>query len=120
MIFKKKLFPVCILFIFCVPVLSCTVDTEFTAKDDFEGQFVKAEARPSLGSSPLTVSFNPAGTWIIHGNELSYLWDFDNSRTSSEPSPEHTYTAMGTYMVSLMVTHPNGSSDTAWTIVIVN
>lgn len=118
--FKKKLLPVCIAFIFWILVFACTTNSEYTVKDELDGQYVKAEAKPSFGSAPLTVSFNSAGTWISQGNDLSFLWDFDNSSVSTESFPEHTYNAMGTYMVSLTVTRPDRSKDTAWVIVIVN
>jgi len=40
------------------------------------------------------------------GNTITgYLWDFDDAgATSTEPSPTHTFTAPGTFSVSLKVT----------------
>ncbi|MDP4240325.1 MAG: PKD domain-containing protein [Bacteroidota bacterium] len=41
----------------------------------------------------------------------SYLWDFgDGSATSTEEQPEHTYTAIGTYNVTLKATNEIGDS----------
>lgn len=45
------------------------------------------------------------------GSNLTYLWDFGDGSTSTQPNPSHTYTALGDYTVSLTVTDPN-CSDT--------
>ncbi|MCW3071271.1 MAG: hypothetical protein JWO44_1161 [Bacteroidetes bacterium] len=45
-------------------------------------------------------------------NAAAYLWDFGDGQSSTLASPEHTYTAAGTYTVTLITT--NGShTDTA-------
>lgn len=41
----------------------------------------------------------------------SYLWDFGDGRTSTEPSPVHTYSSRGTYTVSLKVTDDRGNTE---------
>lgn len=54
------------------------------------------------GDAPLTVQFYNEST-----DAVSYAWDFGDGGTSTEESPSHTYTAAGTYSVSL-----TASSDT--------
>lgn len=39
----------------------------------------------------------------------SWLWDFGDGNTAASPNPSNTYTANGTYSVSLTVSNANGS-----------
>lgn len=69
--------------------------------------YVPAAINPNFNSAstsycnlPATVSFNNTTA-----NGASYVWDFgDNSSTSTAINPVHTYTANGTYTVSLIAT----------------
>jgi PKD repeat protein len=45
-------------------------------------------------------------------DDLSYLWDFGDSYTSTQENPSHTYTAVGDYTVSLTVTDSRGGDST--------
>ncbi|HEX2899697.1 MAG TPA: PKD domain-containing protein, partial [Bacteroidia bacterium] len=56
---------------------------------------------------PLLVNFTDLST----GNPTSWLWDFGDGNTSTTQNPSHTYTAPGTYTVSLTVTGPNVCTD---------
>ena len=47
------------------------------------------------------------------GDSLEYSWDFDDGKSSNEPSPVHVYSQPGTYTVSLTVHDPSGASDTS-------
>ncbi len=38
-----------------------------------------------------------------------FFWDFDDGNTSTEPDPEHTYAAPGTYEPRFTYTTPDGS-----------
>jgi PKD repeat protein len=58
------------------------------------------------GFAPLTVRFTDTST----GEPTSWFWDFGDGATSTEQNPIHTYTAPGTYTVSLTV---NNAADTA-------
>ena len=44
---------------------------------------------------------------------LSYFWDFDNGLTSTVQNPAATYSSVGIYNVSLVVTSSHGCKDTA-------
>ncbi|HEY4800706.1 MAG TPA: PKD domain-containing protein, partial [Bacteroidia bacterium] len=60
-------------------------------------------------SVPFTVNFTNSST-----GATNYFWNFgDGSAVSTLPSPSHTYTAIGTYSVSLIATNSGGPcSDT--------
>ncbi|MEZ5067827.1 MAG: PKD domain-containing protein [Bacteroidia bacterium] len=62
---------------------------------------------PSSGCTPLTVSFNNTSTSL---NNPTYLWNFGNSTTSVDASPQVTYADSGQFAVSLIVTNGAGCS----------
>lgn len=67
----------------------------------------------SFTASPLfscsgTVQFADVSENIPTG----WTWDFGDSNSSTDQSPEHTYTASGTYSVSLLAINANGQDDT--------
>ena len=61
-------------------------------------------ASPLFGCADLEVHF----TGLCEGNVLSYLWDFGDGETSTEPNPTHTY-HMGIYSPCLTCTCSDGS-----------
>lgn len=58
---------------------------------------------------PFTVNFSDNSTGT---GPFSYLWDFGNGATSTDPNPQHIYNAFGNYNVSLTVTNTTGCSVT--------
>ncbi|MFH1841624.1 MAG: S8 family serine peptidase [bacterium] len=60
---------------------------------------------PLSGSFPLNVSFTDQSS----GAPTSWSWTFGDGGTSSAQNPSHTYTAAGTYTVSLTVSNSVGS-----------
>ncbi|NIM51496.1 MAG: PKD domain-containing protein, partial [Gemmatimonadales bacterium] len=52
---------------------------------------------PTTGTEPLTVSFTDLST----GSPTSWSWDFGDTGTDAVQNPSHTYTAAGSYTVSL-------------------
>jgi PKD repeat protein len=50
---------------------------------------------------------------------VSYLWDFGDGTTSTDPVASHTYAQDGVYTVSLTVTDNDGLTDTAFTTTSV-
>ncbi len=77
-------------------------------------------AGPSTsGCAPLTVNFFNATT-----NGLTFLWNFgDGSATSTAFAPTHTFTAGGTFTVTLTSTNSNAcfkTDDTAYLVISVD
>ncbi|MEJ7587886.1 MAG: PKD domain-containing protein [Ferruginibacter sp.] len=56
---------------------------------------------------PFTVNFTEQSPGV-----KSYQWDFGDNTTSALPNPAHTYNGYGNYTVQLVVTSPNGCTDT--------
>ncbi|KQC05827.1 MAG: hypothetical protein APR53_01950 [Methanoculleus sp. SDB] len=63
------------------------------------------------GIPPLTVAFTDLSEKMEDPASTSWLWDFGDGATSTEHYPIHTYTAAGTYTVTLTVTNAGGSDD---------
>lgn len=59
---------------------------------------------PASGVAPLTVEFTNTST----GDYDTCAWDFGDGVTSTLESPSHTYTAIGTYTVTLSIDGPGG------------
>lgn len=69
---------------------------------------------------PFTVSFNNLVS-ILPGETISgYLWDFDDSNTSTSANPTHSYTAAGSYTVMLTVTLLGGCQATISQNIVVS
>ncbi|MBE7461967.1 MAG: tandem-95 repeat protein [Planctomycetes bacterium] len=45
------------------------------------------------------------------GDSHTWLWDFGDGQTSTEPNPEHIYAAPGVYRVTVVVTDEEGGQD---------
>jgi PKD repeat protein len=66
------------------------------------------KAEPKSGLAPLTVAFQN----LSKGSNISsWLWDFGDGTTSTEPNPTHTFTSTSLYDVSLTVTTLEGLND---------
>jgi gliding motility-associated-like protein len=65
---------------------------------------------PARGCAPF--NFTPA--FSINPSEpiASYLWDFGDGFTSTSPTPNHTYTAIGSYTFKVKITTISGCVDT--------
>lgn len=88
-------------------------------KIDFEAVGVQAAALASpsdTGCAPYTVNFNNNGST---GND--YIWDFgDNSPLDTASSPTHTFTAVGTYTVTLIAIDSNSCNISDTTTLVIN
>ncbi|MFI7573891.1 carbohydrate-binding protein [Micromonospora sp. NPDC049497] len=72
-----------------------------------------AAADKTSGAAPLTVNFSSAGSSDPEGGALTYSWNFGDGTTSTAANPSKTYTANGTYTVTLTVRDPQNATGTA-------
>lgn len=63
----------------------------------------KATVSPLSGAIPLAVSFSASGSSDPDGQPIEYEWDFGDGGRSSEVSPTHVYTTVGTFTARLTV-----------------
>ena len=63
----------------------------------------KLSADPLTGSTPLIVSFSSVGSLDVDGQPISFLWDFGDGQTSTEPNPLHVYSQVGAFTAKLTV-----------------
>ncbi|UVS81642.1 LamG-like jellyroll fold domain-containing protein [Actinokineospora sp. UTMC 2448] len=78
-------------------------------------------ATPAQGAVPLTVSFSAAGSSDPNGDPLTYAWDLDGDGAFDDATgvtASRTYTATGTYDVSVQARDPGGLTDEAGTRVL--
>jgi PKD repeat protein len=68
----------------------------------------------------LACSFDGSASSDPEGPIASYAWNFGDGGTASGATANHTYTAAGTYDVSLTVTDSNGATNTATQSVSVS
>ena len=66
---------------------------------------------PTSGDYPLTVDFTDASS----GSPTGWSWTFGDGGASTAQNPSHTYTAAGTYSVSLTVANAEGSDSLTMT-----
>jgi PKD repeat protein len=74
---------------------------------------------PYSGTAGGAVSFTGSGSVPDKGDTLTYTWNFGDNTTSTQQNPTHTYTAAGTYTVSLTVADQEGASTTSTTTATV-
>ncbi|MGI5270452.1 PQQ-dependent sugar dehydrogenase [Nonomuraea sp. CA-218870] len=79
----------------------------------------RASADRTSGPAPLAVNFSSAGSSDPEGRALTYAWDFGDGTASTAANPAKTYTANGTYQVTLTVRDPEGLTGTASVLVTV-
>ena len=71
---------------------------------------VNASVNPTSGYIPLTVTVTASGSTDPDGDTLSYLWDFGNGFTTTNPDTSYTYTGVGTYDLIVTVSDGHGGS----------
>lgn len=69
-------------------------------------------ATPMMGYRPLQVRFTDRSM----GSPTAWRWDFGDGNTSTEKNPVHTYTAAGTFRVTLTAFNAGGSSSSSSTV----
>jgi PKD repeat protein len=63
-------------------------------------------ASPLSGTAPLNVQFNDQST----GSPSAWAWSFGDGVTSSQRNPSHTYTAAGSFSITLTVSNAAGQT----------
>lgn len=81
---------------------------------------VHAVATPDNGLAPLGVQFSSAGSFDPDLQPLTYLWNFQDGTTSTDPNPTHTFTNNGSYPVTLMVSDGQKSAATGVPVQVGN
>lgn len=76
-------------------------------------------ATPTIGDSPLAVSFDASASSDPENDPLTYTWAFGDGNTGTGVSPSHTYLSSGTFTVTLTVSDGQ-KSDQATTVITVN
>ncbi len=66
---------------------------------------------PYSGTVGIAVMFNGSGSYDTDGTIASYMWDFGDGSTGTGVMPMHTYSAAGTYTVTLTVADDEGATD---------
>ncbi|MDD3138653.1 MAG: PKD domain-containing protein [Lachnospiraceae bacterium] len=73
-------------------------------------------ANKTEGIVPLTVQFNDTST----NSPTEWNWNFGDETNSTEQNPEHTFSKVGVYNVTLVATNGDGSSDMKSMNITVN
>ncbi|MDD3861064.1 MAG: PKD domain-containing protein, partial [Bacteroidales bacterium] len=97
---------------YCVTVIGddgcqasdCIVVTE---EEPLTPPVANFSADQTMGCETLTVQFTDLST----NEPTSWAWDFGDGGTSTEQNPEHTYSGVGMYTVSLHVENADGEDD---------
>jgi len=80
--------------------------------------------QPQFSANPVTQIFNIAGNPVAFTNSTNagtwtWLWKFGDGTTSTVENPSHTYTALGDYEVTLIVSNTNCSDSIKHTVRVV-
>lgn len=86
------------------------VATWVGASGSTDATFLISDSNPPANAP---IAFLPAT------DAAQYAWDFGDGTTSSEAMPEHSYTAPGTYNVSLTITNCDGDSGSFSSSLVV-
>jgi PKD repeat protein len=74
-------------------------------------------ASTTSGVAHLSVDFSASGSTDADGSIVSWLWEFGDGNTSSDPDAQNLYTRAGSYTVSLTVTDEDGLTSTDTTTI---
>jgi glucose/arabinose dehydrogenase/PKD repeat protein len=69
-------------------------------------------------ATTLTVNFDGGGSSDPDGDALTYAWSFGDGGSGVGETVSHTYTAVGTYTATLVVTDANGAASSAASVRI--
>ena len=86
---------------FCCAGDCLDLDLQVIAESDGNRQPV-ARIRP-FGAEVSPITFDGTGSFDLDGSPLAYRWDFGDGTTSTDPTPSHTFAALGAVSVTLVV-----------------
>jgi chitodextrinase len=75
---------------------------------------------PYSGTMSDVISFDGSGSSDSDGTIVQYDWNFGDGNTASGINPTHTYSADGSYTVSLTVTDDKGATDSSSTTSLIS
>ncbi|WP_054560637.1 PKD domain-containing protein, partial [Croceitalea dokdonensis] len=78
-----------------------------------------ASANPLSGTVPLTVDFTGSNS-TDDSAVTGYTWDFGDGNSANIADPQHTFTQVGTFTVSLTVEDAEGLMDQTFLTITVN
>jgi len=95
---------------------ACNKRDSITKMISFSSSYVNADF---IGDSVCIGNDILFANWST--NAQGYFWDFGDGNSSTVPSPTHTYQAPGTYIVTLVASHPGScnKTDTATEVIMV-
>jgi PKD repeat protein len=96
-------------------VTSKTIKSYITINTGVKADFSNLTSKTC--NAPATINFVNKSTGV---GSLSYSWDFGDDSTSELANPAHTFTASGSYSVSLIVNNDAGCSDTLLRPKLIN
>jgi len=73
---------------------------------------------PVAGFSAFPTDLTVAFTSTATGDNLTYLWDFGDGNSSSEPNPVYTYASANAYNVTQTVSNGGGSNSTTQQVTV--
>ena len=73
---------------------------------------------PTSGASPLTIACSGDRSSDVDGTITAYAWDFGDGSRVTGLSVEHTYAAVGEFVVTLQVTDDKAATGTASATVV--
>lgn len=86
--------------------------TVLPSGSQYEPFKVEFDASSTNGQIPRNVKFEDLSMGLGDVNNVSWLWNFGDGKTSTLRDPNHVYTTAGNYTVSLTVTNASGASST--------
>lgn len=73
---------------------------------------------PASGPAPLTVRVSGQASSAPAGTITSYAWQFGDGASASGGTAEHTYSAVGAFVITLTVTDDQGRSGSTTVSVV--
>lgn len=103
-----------------IPSLAGICSNSDTGDEQNQAPVANINASALSGNAPLTVDFSGSASTDADGDSLTYLWRVGSESASTSASFSHTFSAAGTYDVSLVVNDGELDSQTKSVSITVN